>query len=464
MASIQLKLSTKADTITGKSEIHIRFSHGRNIDLRAKSKIFIPSEYWNKSTSTIVVPKFRLMTPQQRTLVDDLTIQRDNLAQLQLTIVKAFMEASSLEDVTPDWLNTQIELFHHPEKCKPQEQAVDDIYKLDDDTYTPSLPELFDLFLQRHRLSEVRKGNFRVLKRVIQRYELYLRIIKRDLKYRLDIDQITHKTIRDIEDYMHREYEIAEKYPQIYRKLPDSKKPMRRGANTISDMLTKIRTLYLWAIENEYTTNNPFKTFRIEECVYGTPYYISIEERNKLYHTNLSRHPELAMQRDIFVFQCLIGCRIGDLFKLTKDSIIDDAVEYIPRKTKEGRPLTVRVPLNSIAREILERYANYRGRELLPFTYEQLYNDSIKKMFLAAGLTRTVTVINPTTRDEEKRPLNELASSHLARRTFVGNLYKQVRDPNLVGALSGHKEGSKAFARYRTIDESIKRDLVKMLE
>jgi len=60
--------------------------------------------------------------------------------------------------------------------------------------------------------------------------------------------------------------------------------------------------------------------------------------------------------------------------------------------------------------------------------------------------------------------LNELASSHLARRTFVGNLYKQVRDPNLVGALSGHKEGSKAFARYRTIDESIKRDLVKMLE
>lgn len=85
-------------------------------------------------------------------------------------------------------------------------------------------------------------------------------------------------------------------------------------------------------------------------------------------------------------------------------------------------------------------------------------------MFLATGLTRTVTVINPTTRDEEKRPLNELASSHLARQTFVGNLYKQVRDPNLVGALSGHKEGSKAFARYRTIDENIKRDLVKMLE
>ena len=56
-----------------------------------------------------------------------------------------------------------------------------------------------------------------------------------------------------------------------------------------------------------------------------------------------------------------------------------------------------------------------------------------------------------------------LASSHLARRCFVGNLYKQVKDPNLVGALSGHKEGSRAFARYREIDEQMKQDLVNLL-
>mgnify|MGYP006946267864 FL=1 len=52
----------------------------------------------------------------------------------------------------------------------------------------------------------------------------------------------------------------------------------------------------------------------------------------------------------------------------------------------------------------------------------------------------------------------------MARRTFIGNLYKQVKDPNLVGSLSGHTEGSKAFARYRDIDEEMKTDLVKLLE
>lgn len=52
----------------------------------------------------------------------------------------------------------------------------------------------------------------------------------------------------------------------------------------------------------------------------------------------------------------------------------------------------------------------------------------------------------------------------MARRTFVGNLYKKVKDTSLVGALSGHKEGSKAFARYREIDEDIKKELVGLLD
>ena len=52
----------------------------------------------------------------------------------------------------------------------------------------------------------------------------------------------------------------------------------------------------------------------------------------------------------------------------------------------------------------------------------------------------------------------------MARRTFIGNIYRKVKDPNLVSALSGHKEGSKAFQRYRDIDEEMKRDLVKLLD
>ena len=41
---------------------------------------------------------------------------------------------------------------------------------------------------------------------------------------------------------------------------------------------------------------------------------------------------------------------------------------------------------------------------------------------------------------------------------------KPMQDPELVSALTGHVEGSRAFTRYRTIDIDMKRDLVKILE
>ncbi len=101
---------------------------------------------------------------------------------------------------------------------------------------------------------------------------------------------------------------------------------------------------------------------------------------------------------------------------------------------------------------------------ILPFISKQKYNEAIKSIFTLCGITGMVTVLNPKTGEEERKPLNQIASSHMARRTFVGNLYKKVKDPSLVGALSGHKEGSKAFARYRDIDEDIKKELVNLLD
>ena len=114
---------------------------------------------------------------------------------------------------------------------------------------------------------------------------------------------------------------------------------------------------------------------------------------------------------------------------MAKRSIIDGAIEYMPRKTMDGNPVVVRVPLLTATKEILDKYKNLPGDAILPLVSQQKYNIAIKKILKHAG-----------------------------------NMYKNVKDPNLVGALSGHKEGSRAFARYREIDEDMKRDLVSMLE
>ena len=117
-----------------------------------------------------------------------------------------------------------------------------------------------------------------------------------------------------------------------------------------------------------------------------------------------------------------------------------------------------------MAKEIVRKYKDLPGESLLPFLTTQKYNDDIKECLKLAGIDRIVSVLNPTTRKEEKHPIWEKASSHMARRTFIGNLYKKIKDPNLIGSLTGHKEGSKAFARYRDIDDDIKKEIVSILD
>mgnify|MGYP003434778488 FL=1 len=117
---------------------------------------------------------------------------------------------------------------------------------------------------------------------------------------------------------------------------PESRTPKQRGQNTINDVFTKLRTLFKWAEDQELSRTNPFKHFKVKECVYGPPIYITVDERKKVYSTDFSFDPALEKQRDIFVFQCLVGCRISDLYRMTKRSIIDGAVEYMPRKTRDS--------------------------------------------------------------------------------------------------------------------------------
>ena len=93
-----------------------------------------------------------------------------------------------------------------------------------------------------------------------------------------------------------------------------------------------------WCYENGKTTNRPFDKFPIEECLYGTPVYISLDEREQIWNADLSARPQLAIQRDIFIFQSVIGCRVSDLYRMTKQSIVNGAIEYIPKKTKKDDP------------------------------------------------------------------------------------------------------------------------------
>ena len=460
MATIYLTFSTKVDT-TGKQEIKMRFAHGK-IDQRAKTGIFIPAVYtdengkkwnlWDSEKQAVIIPNFRLETKEKKKLKQFLADQSERLTTLKTTIQTIFTD-SNKTTIAADWLITTIDKYNFPEKYMPK---IEEIQK-------QSFFSTFDEFMAVKSFSEWRNKAYKVVIRTLKRFEMYIKTIQ-DKSFSLDFDNITPIVLSEFVLFLRNEHNLFEQYPSIYEAVPESRTPQPRGQNTINGILEKMRTLFIWAVNNDKTKNNPFRNYSIDECAYGTPIYISIDERNLLFNTDFSHNPSLEKQRDIFVFQCLIGCRVGDLYRLTKQNVINGEIHYIARKTKDGRPITVEVPLNTISKAILDKYADFEGDKLLPYISEQRYNIAIKEAFRVAGLTRSVVTLDPLTRESVIRPLNEIASSHLARRCFVGNLYKQVQDPNLVGKLSGHKEGSRAFARYREIDDEMRTKLVKMLE
>lgn len=330
---------------------------------------------------------------------------------------------------------------------------------------------LFEQFLEDKRYSYQRKRNMRVLLCDIVRYERYVTAVS-GKPYTFNVETFTANDLRSFERFIEDEWKIATIYPELYvredkkdKKDKKKKGPQQRGRNTIITIMTHLRTFFNWMKKQEIIPSSPFERYSLDDCVYGSPIYISKEELHQLKNTDLSKRPLLEAQRDIFVFQACIGCRVSDLLNFTQRNVTNNAIEYIARKTKEERPVTVRVPLNTMAKEILNRYtAEDLDAPLLPFISAQKYNDAIKRAFKAAGLTRSVTRLNPQTREPEQVPLHKVASSHMARKIFIGNIFKKVKDQSLVSELTGHAPNSKAFSRYRNIDDDMKRDMVALLE
>jgi len=452
----------------GESEISLRLYVSRDIRIRVGSGIWIDRKRWGKKNE-INIPLIqgdeREMLLEKRTKLKALTDYLENLINT----------SDDKSAVSRELIEKGIKKFYKPARknAVPKEESFFDV---------------MEKYLSTHKLSEPRRKNFKVIVRSLHRFELFKRK-EGHRGFKLSFTNLSLDILQQIELFFGNERDVFLKYPDIYEEIPYSTKiavktpkrkrpptldkegnivpknmPKPRGQNSVADIMLRFRSFIIWANDNEYTTNNPFKHFIIGEIVYGTPIYITNDERNKLLEADLSDNKELETQRDIFVFQCLIGCRVSDLYKMTYNSIIDDAIEYIPRKTKEERAITVRVPLNETAKQLIVKYLDYERTALFPFNTEQDYNRKIKEAFKRAGLDRMVTILDQRTREEVQKPLYEVASSHMARRSFIGNIYKKVKDPNLVGALSGHKEGSKAFARYRTIDDDMKKELISMLE
>lgn len=504
MSNFDLKLSSRIDETTHRSEILLRFHCGRNIDFRVKSGLYIQQNHFryfvnrdatskkgidipDKVTSVTkeiaeakgyVLKMYGEVVITERLITPDVKYDQEQNKQLeamQIAIMDAYKQEEK-ETIDAKWLEKVVYKFHHPDK------RVSSISRRG--KRQKSIYDLSEEYLEIKRFSYDHTKAFRVLVRDLARYEAFRNKILGD-RFAWNIDKITRKDIEDFENYLRNEKTLSEEYPKQFESILEQypveinvvhtfTKLQNRGENTIVKLKKKFKAFMQWLYETERTSNRPFDGIKIGTEKYGVPFYLTKEERNLLAEADIpalweglddeekklcSKFPlkTLEVQRDIFVFQCLVGCRVGDLCTLTAKNITDGILEYVPSKTSdEDAPVKPRIPLNPCALKLVAKYNGVdKDGRLFPFISPQKYNDAIKAILMICGITRIVPVRNSTTGETEMKRICDVASSHMARRTFVGAAYKAVRDPNIVGKMSGHVEGSRAFNRYRQIDDDI---------
>ncbi len=167
--------------------------------------------------------------------------------------------------------------------------------------------------------------------------------------------------------------------------------------------------------------------------------------------------------KDIFLFQCAIGCRYSDIpFFQVKHFDFDKKTEAFTWRQQKTNSW-VSVPSNSISRAVFIKYSAGKSltQKLFPQLSNQKFNKTLKYVLKDLNFNRLVNYpkkIGSKVVNEEDRCLWELISSHSGRRTFIKNMADLgTMDTKTLMTLSGHKTYSE-FEKYLSVSP---RDIAK---
>ena len=271
--------TVKAFIRTGKKEkeanIRFRISDGRKVQLFHKSELTVLPTLWDNKREQYK-SKSIIRTDERIRLNTEISERK----KLLLSIYSSYPNVNSEE------LERLVDEKLHPDKYQIQKGDLFSIMKL---------------YLQKKKLSEARDKNFHVLIRALQRYELFITMYEKK-KFNLDIDNIDAERIEDIESFLRNENILYNQYPEIYKYILSTIyynyknfKPRAKGNNTIYTLLKRLLTFYNWCNQQGITDNKPFEKYdKVLGEKYGTPFYITLEERNYIAEFDLSNRPHLA--------------------------------------------------------------------------------------------------------------------------------------------------------------------------
>ena len=260
--------------------------------------------------------------------------------------------------------------------------------------------------------------------------------------------------------FIYDEYQYVTKFPELYPKGEGRHAPARRcKCTTVVHDLKALQAFFRELEDTGEIRRSPFKKISFEKrrsimhVMYDAPIFLKAEELRRVMTTGVP--PELQWVKDVFVLNCALGCRIGDLLRLTMDKVaVSDEgipyVHYIPSKTarSQGTNHEIQTPLIEPALEIIRRTRlAFIGHN--PKYEREVYNKKLRNLLEYCGIDRPVCLYDHVLADNIYRPLYEVASSKLARKTHVDMLTKVQINYYVAGL---HQPGSDAVFRYTNLE------------
>ena len=272
--------------------------------------------------------------------------------------------------------------------------------------------------------------------------------------------EFTSDLLLEYRQFIYDEYQYVTKFPELYPKGEGRHAPARRcKCTTVVHDLKALQAFFRELEDTGEIRRSPFKKISFEKrrsimhVMYDAPIFLKAEELRRVMTTGVP--PELQWVKDVFVLNCALGCRIGDLLRLTMDKVaVSDEgipyVHYIPSKTarSQGTHHEIQTPLIEPALEIIRRTRlAFIGHN--PKYEREVYNKKLRNLLEYCGIDRPVCLYDHVLADNVYRPLYEVASSKLARKTHVDMLTKVQINYYAAGL---HQPGSDAVFRYTNLE------------
>ena len=201
------------------------------------------------------------------------------------------------------------------------------------------------------------------------------------------------------------------------------------GNGTLCGYLTKAKTIFSYAIDNDLIEHNPFRKLKIKkEEVEINP--LTKEELFLIVQKDF-RIQRLNQVRDCFIFACYTALAYADLASINSDDIKEQNGVYFIQKNRVKTGVQYTIPLNDIALDILKKY-NFQ----LPVLTNQRYNSYLKEIADICGIEKNLT-------------------SHLARHTAATLMLNSGISIDVVAKILGHRNTMMTAHYAKMLDKTI---------